>query len=747
MLFPSKLALLFIGLVSSSVLLQAQGNLQEAYQLYIETVTESIKIDGELNEEIWRTSQVATDFWMSFPVDDQRVEKDLQTEVMMTYDDNYLYLAARCYGAGPYVIQSLKRDNIGFWKGDAFAVVVDPVNERTAGVYFGTNPANVQTEALVSGQTGRRGVTRGATGINTAWDNKWFSKSKTYVDHWTVEMAIPLKSLRFSEKDVWGVNFIRSDAKTNTYHSWSPVPVQFRGVDLGYTGSLRWKEKPGRAKGNIAAVPYALTSTFRDFEAEGEKAVNNISVGGDAKVAITSSLNLDMTINPDFSQVDVDEQVTNLTTVNIRFPERRLFFLENNDVFEDVGIPPMRPFFSRRIGLDEDGNTIPILFGARLSGNLNKNLRVGAMNMQTKDLESQPGENYSSFSFQQRIFGRTNVKGYFHNRQQYHDGEFVLDNYNRVTGLELDYRSIDGKWRSFGGYGKSYSQNLRGDNYFYNSAIGYDGRKISAYSNLAGIGNNYITDIGLIPRSYHYDAVQDTTYLIGFNHWFSRFAYTMYPAGHPRVNAHEIGMRNMYDGTQDGRLINNEFELNYMVRWQNSGSINIKFANYDIQLLYPFAFTDDEPLLPGKYHFNFAGIEYQSDERKPVSYLVGIETGQFYSGTRHQFALNLKYRKQPWGNFGLNFVQNELEFPDPFGKESLTLIGPKIEFAFSTDLFWTTFIQYNTQSDNFNVNSRFQWRFQPLSDIYLVFTDNYAVEFWGPRNRALVLKMNYWLNI
>ncbi|NND32462.1 MAG: hypothetical protein HKN76_07715, partial [Saprospiraceae bacterium] len=527
----------------------------------------------------------------------------------------------------------------------------------------------------------------------------------------------------------------------------SPVPVQFRGVDLGYTGALHWETKPSRTKGNISVIPYVLSSSFRDFEASDGRAENNFRLGGDAKFAITSSLNLDVTLNPDFSQVDVDEQVTNLTTVNLRFPERRLFFLENNDVFEDVGIPPMRPFFSRRIGLDEDGNTIPILFGARLSGNVNKNLRMGAMNMQTKDLQNQPAENYGSFSFQQRIFGRTNLKGYFHNRQRYHDGEFAKNNYNRVTGLEADFRSLDGKWRSVAGYGKSFTNDIQGDNYFYNSAIGYDGRTISAYTNLAGTGHNYITDIGLIPRSYHYDAVQDTSFRIGFDHWFTRFAYTIYPTIHPKVNAHEIGLRNVYDGTKDGQLINNEFELNYMVRWQNSSSVNFMIANHDIQLLYPFDFTDQVPLPAAKYHFNFVGVEFESDARRALGFKAGIETGQFYNGTRHQLALNLNYRVQPWGNFGLNFVQNELNFPDPYGHESLSLIGPKIELAFSTDLFWTTFLQYNTQEDNFNINSRFQWRFQPLSDIYVVYSDNYAVEFWGPRNRALVLKLNYWLNI
>jgi hypothetical protein len=121
--------------------------------------------------------------------------------------------------------------------------------------------------------------------------------------------------------------------------------------------------------------------------------------------------------------------------------------------------------------------------------------------------------------------------------------------------------------------------------------------------------------------------------------------------------------------------------------------------------------------------------------------------GSFYGGTRVRYLVGLKFRAQPWGNFSINFEQNDLNFPEPYDKEQLILLSPRIEINFSKSLFWTTFLQYNTQHDNFNINSRLQWRFLPMSDVYLVYTDNYAVEFWGPKNRGLVLKVNYWLNL
>ena len=168
-----------------------------------------------------------------------------------------------------------------------------------------------------------------------------------------------------------------------------------------------------------------------------------------------------------------------------------------------------------------------------------------------------------------------------------------------------------------------------------------------------------------------------------------------------------------------------------------------------IELLFPFSFTDDEyePLPAGVYSYWSLESRYQSDQRKRISFEAGFQYGGFYNGMRTQYLAGLRYRAQPWGNFGLNFEQNNLRFPTPYGNTTLFLVSPRIEVNFSRSLFWTTFLQYNTQNDNFNINSRLQWRFQPMSDLFIVYTDNYAVEFWGPKNRALVLKLNYWFNL
>jgi len=540
------LSTLVVFLICLQAIRGQQGStLQEQYQYHIRKTNESIKVDGNLEESVWQTAQRATDFWMSFPVDDRRSDKEIQTEAMVTYDDKYIYVAAICHGSGPYVMPSLKRDARAFWQGDAFGVVFDPVNEKTNGFNFNANSSGVQSESLITGQTGTRGG-GGGQGVNSAWDNIWVSEVQVYDNRWTIEIAIPFKSLRFNDSEVWGINFLRGHSKSNSYHMWSPVPVQFRGVDLGYTGALIWDKSPALSKSNISIIPYALASTFKDIEND-QPTDNNFQIGGDAKIAISSGLNLDLTLNPDFSQVDVDEQVTNLTTVNIRFPERRLFFLENSDLYSDFGIPPMRPFFSRRIGLDDDGNAIPITYGLRLSGNLNKDLRIGVMNLQTKSKGEFLGQNYTSITAHQQIFGRSIVKGYFHNRQAYNEGSFLTEDFNRTAGLEYSFRSPDGRWQAFGGYGKSWSHQLNDDNYFYNVAVGFDSRTIGFYTNLAGIGNNYRADMGFIPRAQHFDASENRTIIIGFNHGFTRASYKIFPDDNSKINFHTIAFRNILD--------------------------------------------------------------------------------------------------------------------------------------------------------------------------------------------------------
>jgi hypothetical protein len=365
------------------------------------------------------------------------------------------------------------------------------------------------------------------------------------------------------------------------------------------------------------------------------------------------------------------------------------------------------------------------------------------MNLQTRETEDFLSQNYSVISFHQQVLARSVIKGFVHNREAI--GEEDPD-YNRNAGLEFQYRSADGRFQTFGGAAKSFSPGLQGKDYFYNSGIGYDSKHISVYGNLSGLGENYKADLGFIRGQEYYDASRDTVIRIGMHHWYSRGAYTFYPEGNDRIISHEVEARHIYDFDIELTMLNNELELGYALKFASTSSVNLSFNHNVVNLIYPFSFIGEEPLPIDIYAYDQVQLRYQTDQRRLFSLKGGVSLGTFYNGKRTQYTLELKYRAQPWGNFAMNFEQNDVKFPDPYGADRILLISPRVEINFSRSLFWTTFFQYNTQSDNFNINSRLQWRFQPMSDLYIVYTDNYAVEFWGPKNRALVIKLNYWFN-
>lgn len=357
--------LLLITLITFSVIAQKKN---AQYQYHLHKTLSEVKVDGSEDDLAWKASEVATDFYMVLPMDTSYAK--VKTEVRMTYDDKHLYLLATCFHSlpGPYMVESLRRD-FNFGKNDNFLLFIDPFDDQTNGFSFGGNAAGAQWDGTMY-EGGK---------VDLSWDNKWLSEVKTYEDRWVFEAAIPFRSIRYKKGiKEWGINFSRLDLKTTEKSSWTPVPRQFPTASLAYTGILVWDQPPPAAGPNVSLIPYVLGRVTRDYQNGTPNAYKN-DFGADAKIAVTSSINLDLTVNPDFSQVDVDRQVTNLDRFELFFPERRQFFLENGDLFANFGYATIRPFFSRRIGLG-----VPIQYGARISGKINRNWRIGMMDMQPR---------------------------------------------------------------------------------------------------------------------------------------------------------------------------------------------------------------------------------------------------------------------------------------------------------------------------------------------------------------------------
>ena len=731
-----RAALACICLFLSTQIL-AQANKSD-YQLKICRSIDPIVIDGLMAESTWKTASKAKDFWQKSPRDDVRSKRP--TEVSMAYDDQMIYVAFKCYDPDKnHILQTLKRDE-SFWDSDGVAVVLDPIGEATGGFFFAINTQGAQNDALVGGGTG-------PDQYSDEWNNKWYAETAQQDSFWTAEIGIPFKTIRYDPTDrAWGINFTRLHAKHNEMDVWARIPRQFWPIDLGYAGELSWQDEPIRAQGNVSVIPYITTSSVRDFEA-GTEVDRALGLGMDAKIALSSALNLDLTVNPDFSQVEVDRQVTNLTRFSIFFPERRNFFLENSDLFSNFGDPLLRPFFSRRIGLNAEGEPVPIQFGVRLSGNATENLRIGLLDVHTGKLGETPAQNYFTGAFSHRLFGRTKITGIVINRQAFEGAESLEGNYARNAGLEFSYQSTDGTWQSWLSHHISDKPNVVGDNSYTSLGAEYAGNRFNATLALASVGTNYFADVGFVNRIFLYDAVRDEQIRQGYKYLFLPIEYTYIPDEIKSFQGMDFSLENFILLNPTYRRIESSHKFEYQIRFVNSSSISVSADHSDVILQYPFGFADGEPLPTDRYLFTSYGLEYKSDERKLFNYSLGLQAGGFYNGTIQQVELSLKYRRQPWGLLSFSGQYNDLEFPEPYGASKLWLLGPRLELALSRDFFWTTFLQYNTQAENFNVNSRLQWQFKPLSWAYLVYNDNYVTSPWAKKNRALVLKVNYWLTL
>ncbi|TRZ75655.1 MAG: hypothetical protein D4R94_06335 [Chitinophagaceae bacterium] len=734
------LAFLLIMTGASIGVSQNISDFQKQFQLNITATSSEIKIDGLLEEPIWKTAQKVSIDNKKYP---NNIGKPQQaTEAMCTFDDKNMYFAFIVHSKGDQLIKSLKRD-VGYEGSDGISIVLDPLNQKTNGFFFVLTASNVQSEDQLTSSSEDK--------PSWSWDTRWYSATKIYEDYWIAEIAIPFKSLRYNElQTVWGINFLRADFKSNEYNCWTRVVPTFHSYDLGYTGMVTFPSKLPPNNNNIILQPFVTGNATQDHESANAHGGTG-NAGFDAKFTLNSSLNMDVTVNPDFSQVEIDQQVTNLTRFNIFLPEKRNFFMENSDLFAGFGNPLYKPFYSRTIGLDKEGNQIPILIGARLSGNLSPSVRIGMMNMQTGKKGDYAPENFTAFTIQKRFWARSVIKGYFLNRENFISEEKAamnpLDRFGRNVGVSFNYTNSDGTKNVEVNYHHSIKPTIQNLNGYVDASITRT-IKNTTYTAYAGnVGKNYYTDMGYVQRIENYDAIRDTVIRQGYKNLFGNISHKIFFAKGP-IGRIQLNLEELVNFTPDNTFNENELNFKVSVEMKSSSGVSLTSSNNNLNLLFPTQPGDGKPLPIGTYRYTNYNLMYFSDMRKLFSYRVGVFAGEYYNGTVHGWGAGVNWRKQPHLNIDINFQINEISLPHPYGSAKLLLIAPKIEYNFNTKLFWTSFIQYNTQSNNFNINSRLQYRYRPMSDFYLVYTDNYFTDpLFKNKNRALIFKFSYWFNL
>jgi len=676
-----------------------------------------IVIDGVIEEADWQVAQKATDFHLVLPVDSGFAAQP--SEIMMTYNEKALYIAQIFYDTipGKRIMESFRRD-FSFGSNDNLLVFFDTFLDQTNGFSFGVSASGAKWDGLMSN----------GSAVNLQWDCKWESKTRHYPDKWVTEMRIPFKSIRYPiGSQLWNTNFSRLDLKSNEKSSWAPVPRQFPTASLAYTGVMKFDEPLPKPKPQISFIPYIFGSYSNDYK-NGTGAVYRKDFGFDAKIGISSAMNLDLTYNPDFSQVEVDRQITNIDRFELFFPEKRQFFLENSDLFSGFGYPTVTPFFSRRIGLDA-----PVLAGARLSGKIGNDWRVGFMNMTTERTDDLLSRNFTVASVQRKVFARSNVGVLFVNKE-YFDLPADTTMFNRVVGIDYNLATKNNFWGGKFFYHRSFQPENPDKQYSQGATLSYKTKHIQASFSQTSVGENYLAEVGYVRRS-------------GYNFLGPEITYLFVP--NKRIVSHGITFKNENYFDPGYRKIEHENTLSYEFGFQNSSVVEFGYKDFYVELQDKFDPTHEgDYYLPEGSAYDFSGVfvAYASTQKNMFTWMGEVAKGTFYNGKIQYIDGMVGYRFQPYVKLSMNFNYTDMDLPSPYKRTKYLLVGPKVDVTFTDKLFWTTYVQYNEQIDNVNINMRLQWRYQPVSDIFVVYTDNLIPGSWTSRNRALVLKMTYWLN-
>lgn len=744
------LSVVILSFVLCSIAAQEQ---EKGANINVSLKKDKIVLDGVLDEESWQSAEVITGFYQYAPND--TIPALGETEIRVTYDEDFIYMSAKCYSSGnKFQVPSLRRD-YGFRSTDNISIMLDAFNDKTNAYLFGMNAFGAQREAWISNGG------RGFRDFDPSWDNKWEGESKIYEDHWICEIAVPLKIIKYKEgTKYFRFNAYRNDTQHNEMSIWVQRPRQIILMDMNFMGRLYWEKELENSTPNIAVIPYvtgAVTRDFEDVDQTDPKLSGN--TGLDAKFSIGTNMNLDVTINPDFSQVEVDRQVTNLDRFEIFFPERRQFFLENADLFGSFGARFMNPFFSRRIGVSIDtitGNNVQnaIPGGVRLTGKLTDDFRLGVMSIQGSAQRQNdfPSYNYSVIAAEQKVFDRSTIAGLFINKQALNYESFgeTQDEYDRVVGLEYRIRSKDNYWSGKSSVFKALTPNDEKDKISSFNFVRYNRRKYALEFEGTVIGNGFDAEVGFVPRK--------DILVLG-----PGFTYRTFPEKGPIVqNQYTIEFRNFYKLANDDNetftsfgLEEQSISLRYNAQMKDLTRLDARIQYNKLTLLNDFDPTriqeDDIFFSAGRIFENLsAQVDYNTNRAKRLSAGTNLLWGRFFDGQRAQIRGEVSYRFIPYGTITLETSFNHIDLEDPFETANLWLVSPRFDFTFTRAHFLSCLVQYNSQLENLGLNARYQWRFAPASDLFVVYSDNLLMEglqIGESRNRGIVLKMSYWLSL
>jgi hypothetical protein len=666
---------------------------------------DGIVLDGRLEEEVWATSG-QRGFVQAEPREGEPATED--TEVWVAYDGTTLYVAARLFDRQQPTVNDIRKD-FDETNQDVFQVILDTFRDRRNGYVFQTNP---------EGARGDRQVANEGREVNRSWDSVWRVETARFDGGWSLEMAIPFRSLRFDpESDEWGINFGRMLRRNNEVSYWAPIPRAYTFNRLSLAGDVEGLPRATAGR-DLRVKPFALAETVRqtgteDFESSAE-------LGVDVKYGLTQGLTLDLTVNPDFAQVEADQQRVNLTQFSLFYQEKREFFLENSGLFYvgdaarnlRIRLTPtpdedLLLFFSRRIGISEDGRQVPIRGGARITGQA-AGLVIGGMWMRTSPFDGAPGNDYGVLRVRKNVLRGSDIGGIVMMRDAVGDES----SYNRVYGLDSYIRfpgEID--WSSY--YVASESPAFDDGQYAWRTSINREGNFHHVKAGLMELGEGFTDDLGFFKRT-------------GVRKYFVDWGVRPRPESFRTFGVREIHPHitwNYYDDLE-GEIVAKRLHSGVTFFFESGGNVQLAMDRSTERLEQPFQIDRDIPPIPvGRHDWDAWVLSGSTDTSRLLSGTWRFTRGGLWTGDQKSFSGGFTLRPSFRFRTTLNLSRTDAELDDPDASFTKTFWTSRTNYSFNENMFVDALVQYDPKTKRLNSNVRFNLIHSPLSDVFLVWNE------------------------
>jgi hypothetical protein len=677
-------------------------------------LTGTFVLDGKLDDPVYSRVKSVSDFIQQEP--DEGAPETERTEGWIFFDDQNLYVSMRCWDSQPerMMANELRRDHPNIRQDENFSLVLDTYYDRRSGYYFATNPLGAVRDQAI-GDEGRNN--------NLDWNTVWDVKSSTDERGWALEMVIPFKSMRYNRvgPQVWSFNLRRTVKWKNETTSLAPLQRARGGRGLfifSEAATLVGVEIPGSNR-NLEVKPYGLSSLTTDRTAAQPFSNHpEADFGFDAKYGLTSGLIGDFTFNTDFAQVEEDQQEVNLTRFSLLFPEKREFFLEGQAIFAfgggspgggGDGLAPI-PFFSRRIGLTEEGQD-PIRIGGRVAGRAGP-FQIGALDIQTRgeaDNPLIPATNFSVIRVRRDILARSDIgiigtyrntsltEGARSNRLFGVDANFAFFQNLNLNASYLTSRTGLERGGTTGGDHTSYRGNLE-----------YGGDRYGLTLEHLYVGEGFEPELGFLKRA-------------AFRRNFGEARFS------PRPRSIEWIRRFVWQGNFDritdpgGRLDTRTVQGTFRTEFENSDRVEVEYTSTFEFLPKEFEIANDVILPVGEYDFQDVKLTYTLGAQRLLPGEISYQRGSFWSGDRN--TLDFEGRVQSGSKFSLEprLSLNWVSLPE--GDFNTRLFGARANVTFSPRMALSSYVQYNSRSDSLSSSLRFRWEYQPGSDLFFVYSE------------------------